>query len=116
MSDLVLSRFLRIATHRRIFDPPTPLDEALAFVETIRSAPSCVALAPGRSHWEIFTRLCRAVEARGGLVPDAYLAALAIESNSEWITTDRDFARFPGLRWRHPFEQTRRSQKRRKKG
>ena len=38
------------------------------------------------------------------LVPDAYLAALAIESGSEWITTDRDFSRFPGLRWRHPLD------------
>ena len=40
----------------------------------------------------------------GNLVPDAYLAALAIESGSEWITTDRDFVRFPGLRWRRPFD------------
>lgn len=39
---------------------------------------------------------------KGGLVADAYLAALAIESGSEWITTDRDFSRFPGLHWRHP--------------
>jgi len=57
---------------------------------------------PGPRHWEIFDRLCRAVDARGNLVPDAYLAALAVESGSEWITGDRDFSRFPGLRWRHP--------------
>jgi len=36
------------------------------------------------------------------MVADAYLAALAIGSGSEWVTTDRDYARFPGLRWRHP--------------
>lgn len=42
--------------------------------------------------------------AKGNLIPDAYLAALAIESGSEWITTDRDYSRFPGLRWRHPLE------------
>ena len=47
----------------------------------------------------------RAAGARGNLVPDAYLAALAIESGSEWITTDRDFSRFPGLRWRHPLAE-----------
>jgi uncharacterized protein len=41
---------------------------------------------------------------KGNLIPDAYLAALAIESGSEWITTDRDYSRFPGLKWRHPFE------------
>jgi hypothetical protein len=44
------------------------------------------------------------VEAKGNLVPDAYLAALAIEHGCEWISADRDFARFPGLRWRHPFD------------
>lgn len=47
-------------------------------------------------------RLCREAGARGNLVPDAYLAALAIESGSEWITMDRNFSRFKGLRWRHP--------------
>jgi uncharacterized protein len=61
-------------------------------------------LAPGPRHWEIFVRLCAAAGVRGSLVPDAYLAALAIESGSEWITTDRDFRRFPGLRLRHPLE------------
>jgi len=55
------------------------------------------------SHWlGVFTNLCVAAGARGNLVPDAYLAALAIESGSQWITMDRDFSRFPGLRWRHP--------------
>ena len=49
-------------------------------------------------------RLCREAGARGNLVPDAWFAALAIESGSDWITTDRDYARFPGLRWRHPFD------------
>lgn len=64
-----------------------------------------MVVAPGPRHWEIFDRLCRAAEAKGSLVPDAYLAALAIESGSEWITTDRDFSRFPGLRWRHPLAE-----------
>jgi predicted nucleic acid-binding protein len=50
----------------------------------------------------LFTGLCRTAGVKGNLVPDAYLAALAIESGSEWITTDRDFSRFPGPRWRHP--------------
>jgi len=61
-----------------------------------------VRLAPGPQHWEIFSGLCQAIGAKGGIVTDAYFAALAIESGSEWITTDRDYARFPGLRWRHP--------------
>lgn len=102
MSDLVLSGFLRIVTHPRVFRDPTPLDTALAFAAEVRDRPNCVSVSPGERHWEIFVRLCRAVGARGSLIPDAYLAALAIESGTEWVTTDRDYARFPGLRWRHP--------------
>lgn len=102
MSDLVLSGFLRVATHPRVFDPPSYLDDALDFAEAVRNRPQCVRVEPGERHWEIFTRLVRTVGAKGSLVPDAYLAALAIESGSDWITTDRDFRRFPGLRWRHP--------------
>lgn len=102
LSDLVLSGFLRVVTHPRVFSTPTPLDRALAFTEVLRGAPSRVAIETGARHWDIFTRLCGDAGARGNLVPDAWLAALAIESGSEWITTDRDYARFPGLRWRHP--------------
>ncbi|MSO78726.1 MAG: type II toxin-antitoxin system VapC family toxin [Acidimicrobiia bacterium] len=102
VSDLVLSSFVRIVTHPRIFDPPTSLAVAFDFADSIRTQPNAVPVAPGRRHWGIFTDLCRSVGAKGNLVPDAYLAALAIETGSEWITTDRDYARFPGLRWRHP--------------
>lgn len=103
VSDLVLSSFLRVVTLRRVFPVPAPLDRALDFVSALRGQPACVALAPGPRHWEVFVRLCRAADVKGNLVPDAYLAALAIESGSELVTTDRDFGRFPGLRWRHPF-------------
>ncbi len=102
VSDHVLAGFLRVVTHPRVFHPPTPLGPALAFAEAFRDRPAAVAVAPGQRHWDLFTRLCRDAEARGNLVPDAWLAALAIESGCEFITTDRDFARFPGLRWRHP--------------
>jgi predicted nucleic acid-binding protein len=63
----------------------------------------CVAVQPGPRHWTIFDDLCRKSKAAGNLVPDAWFAALAIESGCEWITNDRDYARFPGLRWREPF-------------
>ena len=102
MADLVLSGFLRVVTHPRIFDPPSPLGPALQFVKQLRSQPNCIPVAPGPRHWEIFLRLCQTAGIKGNLIPDAYLAALAIESGSEWITTDRDYARFPGLRLRHP--------------
>jgi toxin-antitoxin system PIN domain toxin len=104
MTDLVLSGFLRVATHPRVFRDPTPLEAALTFVSEVRDRPNCVPVSPGPRHWEIFARLCRSAGTRGNLVADAYLAALAIESGTEWITTDRDYARFPGLQWRHPLE------------
>lgn len=104
VADLVLSGFVRVVTHPRVFARPAPVEEALAFVEGLRSAPPVTVLSPGARHWEIFTRLCVEVNARGNLVPDAYLAALAIESGSEWITYDGDYARFPGLTWRRPPE------------
>ena len=104
VSDLVLSAFLRIVTHPSIFTPPTPLPAALGFTEAVRSQPNCVVLAPGNRHWQVFSSLCQRSAARGNLITDAYHAALAIESGSEWITMDGDFARFPGLRWRRPFD------------
>lgn len=102
LSELVLSGFVRVATHPRVFDPPAPVADALAFADALRAQPNAVVLAPGPRHWDTFQRLCVVAGARGNLVADAYLAALAIESGSEWITADRDFSRFPGLRYRHP--------------
>lgn len=104
MSDLVLSGFIRVVTHPRVFNRRTPTDLALKFVNAIRSRPNRVPVSPGQNHWSLFIRLCERTGTKGNLVPDAYLAALAIESGSEWITTERDYSRFPGLRWRHPFD------------
>jgi len=80
------------------------LSRAIGFCETIRSQPNATVLSPGPRHWQIFTNLCADVRARGNLVADAYLAALAIETGSEWITTDGDYRRFRGLRIRHPLD------------
>lgn len=102
VSDLVLSSVVRVLTHPRIFAPPTPLEIALEFVARIREAENAVSIIPGPRHWDIFVRLCGESNAKGNLVADAYLAAMAIEAGCEWVTTDRDFSRFPGLRWRQP--------------
>jgi uncharacterized protein len=104
LSELVASGFIRIVTHPGIFRHPSSLEEALTFLEILRSAPNCVLVAPGPGHWELFVGLCSKAGIRGNLVPDAYLAALAMDSGCEWITLDRDYARFPGLRWRHPLD------------
>lgn len=104
ISELTLNSFLRLVTNAHIFRPGTPWRKAIAFVDAIRSQPGYTPLAPGRRHWEIFVRLCEESRAMGKLIADAYLAALAIEHGCEWITADRDFSRFPGLRWRHPLD------------
>jgi len=102
LSPQVLSSVVQITTHPKVFIQPSSLDEVFAFSNLLRSQPHCVVVQPGARHWDIFERLCMEADARGNLVPDAWFAALAIESGCEWITLDRDFARFAGLRWRLP--------------
>jgi toxin-antitoxin system PIN domain toxin len=105
LADLVLSGFVRVVTHARVFNLASLLEDALAFALMLRERPNCVPVTPGPRHWDIFISLCRQAGAGGNLVPDAYLAALAIESGTEWITTHRGFARFLGVRWRHPLDE-----------
>ncbi len=105
MSPQVLSGVIRVGTHPKVFAKPSRLSDTLAFANTLLEQPNCQIVSPGPRHWSIFTGLCRQAPATGSLTADAWLAALAIESGCEWITTGRDFARFPGLRWRAPFAQ-----------
>ncbi len=102
VSPQVLSGVVRVVTHPKVFRRPSPLGEALDFCAALLDQPRAVVAQPGPDHWDIFTRLCGQADARGNLVPDAWFAALAIEGGHEWITLDRDYARFPGLRWRPP--------------
>lgn len=104
LADVVLSGFIRITTHPKIFKTPSTVLEALTFSNQLRDQPHCVHVTPGPRHWQIFDRLCQENTLKGNLVPDAYLAAMSIESGCEWITADRDFSRFKDLRWRHPLE------------
>jgi uncharacterized protein len=104
VADLVFNSFLRVVTHPRIFDPASDLELALRFVQTGRSSAEHILIAPGPKYWSIFTRLARESGCRGNLIPDTFLAAIAIESGRTWITTDRDYSRFKGLDWRHPLD------------
>jgi predicted nucleic acid-binding protein len=72
-----------------------------AFIDACVGAPAALRLRAEAGHWGLFRDLCARTDCRGNLVQDAYLAALALEHDCVFVTTDRDFARFPGLRWRH---------------
>ena len=98
----VLIGLVRVLTHPRVFDPPDSLDEVFAFVESLVSHPNAVVLNPGRDHLRLFEEACRAAGARGDLVTDAYLAALATETGAVLVSADEDFGRFPGLDRRRP--------------
>jgi len=99
----VLSSVVRICTHPKIYKQPSDLKEALEFCSVLLESPNATVILPQERHWSIFQTLCIACKASGNLVQDAWLAALAIESGCEWITTDGDFARFQGLTCRRPF-------------
>ncbi|MDP9444482.1 MAG: type II toxin-antitoxin system VapC family toxin [Actinomycetota bacterium] len=99
---VVWGSFLRVVTHRRIFEVPTPLAEAFAFVEAICAQPHYLPTSPGRRHVAVLRRLCEEVDAVGDLVPDAVVGAVAVEHGCEVVTLDRDFARFSSVRHRRP--------------
>ncbi|HEY1426329.1 MAG TPA: type II toxin-antitoxin system VapC family toxin [Caulobacteraceae bacterium] len=102
LSPLTLSALVRITTNARSFRQPSTHDEAFGFCEDLMGQSNCQLVEPGRRHWAIFRDVCRNSNITGPKVSDAWYAALAIEHGCEWITLDRDFARFPGLKCRAP--------------
>ena len=104
MSPQVLSSLIRIVTHPTIFKRTSRLAQVTEFANILLDQPHCQIIQPGERHWGIFTKLCGSAKATGNLVPDAWFAALAIESGCEWISTDGDYKRFAGLRVRSPFD------------
>ena len=99
---LTLWAFLRISTNPRVFERPLTMQEADATVASLLSQPLAAILEPGDRHWDILRGLMREVQTVGPLVMDAVLAAIALEHGAILHTTDRDFSRFPGLRWTNP--------------
>jgi uncharacterized protein len=98
---VTLWAFLRISTNPRVFDRPLSVAEAQAAVSSWLNQPSAGILDPGERHWDILCRLMQEGQATGPLVMDAVLAALALEHGATLNTTDRDFTRFPGLKWKN---------------
>jgi toxin-antitoxin system PIN domain toxin len=102
---LTLWAFLRIGTNPRVFEHPLSTAEAAAAISSWLRQPAAGILEPGERHWETLSGLMREGQTAGALVMDAVLAAIAIEHGATLCTTDRDFARFPGLKWTNPIAQ-----------
>lgn len=102
MADRVVEGFIRIVTHPGAFKKPAPVTAAVEFAEELTGRSNCVRVRPGERQWGLFLELVVATDATGNSVSDAWLAALAIESGSEWVTWDKGFARYPGLKWSTP--------------
>ena len=100
----VMAGFLRVVTNPRVFAQPTSIEDALVFVEAVLDTPASVVPSPSARQSGIFFEVCRKVGAKGNVVPDAWLAATAIDLDATLVTADRGFARFAGLRWRHPLD------------
>ena len=104
LPDLALSGFLRIMTNRRVFREPSAPAQVWEMIRALLNAPAAIAVKAGPRHWDLFQKLASDIDARGNDVPDAYLAAYALENNATFFSADRGFARFSRLRWRHPLE------------
>jgi hypothetical protein len=97
-----INAFLRITTNSRLPRQRFSMAEAARIADLWLEQPNVRPLAPGEDHWPLFRQMIIEGQASGPLVADAQLAALAIEYGGTLCTTDRDFARFPGLRWKNP--------------
>jgi len=103
VSDAVATGFVRVVTHRRIFREPTSLEKAIAQLDALFDA-GALHVTAAETAWPHFRALSLAADARGNLVADAAHAATAVQAGATWVSLDRDFARFDGLRWRSPLE------------
>jgi uncharacterized protein len=99
LSDFALAGVVRLATNARVFRRPDTVDAVVDYLDVLLEPPGQLVRA-GTTHWSRFADLCRRLQLRSNLVPDAYLAALAVEQGAELVTFDRGFGRYPGLRWR----------------
>ncbi len=98
----VLNAFIRIGTNPRVYERPLSLAQAVSRVQSWLDQPCVRIVNPTGRHWEVFQDLLTRSQAGANLVTDAHLAALAMEHGCEMCSSDCDFSRFPGLRWKNP--------------
>jgi toxin-antitoxin system PIN domain toxin len=99
-----LIAFVRITTHERIFQNPLPVATAITHVKSWMAVPNVRILTPGDSHGRLLFDFLERTGTAGNLTTDAHLAALAMEYQATLATTDKDFSRFPGLKWINPLD------------
>lgn len=98
----VLISAIRIVTNRRIFKTPTPMPIVLDFIAAVKNAPAARSVSLLKN-WDIFEGLCRDGATSGDDIPDVYLAAISIENDAVFVSTDKGFSRFNQLKWIKPF-------------
>lgn len=99
---VALLAFVRVGTRAGVLPSPMTVTEAFDYVEEWLSRPRSVVLHPTARHAAVLRGLLEPSGTAGNLTTDAHLAALAVEHGATLVSFDRDFGRFPGLRWRHP--------------
>ena len=96
--------FLRVATNGRIYSHPLTMGKAIGIVQQWLDLENVRLLNPGEDHWRLLQRMLIEGQVSGPAATDAALAALTIEHGGVLYSADRDFARFPGLRWENPLQ------------
>lgn len=99
-----LLAFLRIITNPRIYNSPLSINDAWAQIEEWLALPNIWIPLPTDQHQTVLSQLLHTTQANANLIPDAHLAALAIEHGLEICTTDTDFGQFSGCKWRNPLK------------
>ncbi len=98
----VLLAFVRLTTRPALFRNPLSVEVAFDLIEMWLNQPPATFIHAGPRHMQILRDLLVPMGTGGNLASDAHLAALAIEHGAELCSSDHDFARFPGLKWRNP--------------
>lgn len=99
---VALLAFVRIVTRPHVLAVPLAPVHAFDYLEEWLEQPAATLVEPTRRHVAVLRGLLEPLGTAGNLTSDAHLAALAVEHGAQLVSFDRDFGRFPGLRWCHP--------------
>ncbi len=100
----VINAFIRIGTNPRVFEHPLSIHQSISRVQSWLDQPCTRLVQPTSKHWIVFQKMLSEGQAAANLVTDAHLAALASEHGCVLMSTDTDFSRFPGIKWRNPLK------------